>query len=35
MADVHTLLARNLKKPSERRIYYGDSETYGWHRVNP
>ena len=33
--DVTRIISARVAEPFERRIYYGDSETYGWHRVNP
>jgi uncharacterized DUF497 family protein len=29
------IISARAAEPSERRIYYGNSETHGWQRVNP
>ena len=29
------IISARLAEPFERRIYYGNSETHGWQRVNP
>ena len=33
--DVIRIISARIAEPFERRIYYGNSETYGWQRVNP
>jgi uncharacterized DUF497 family protein len=33
--DVIRIISARVAEPFERRIYYGNSETYGWYRVNP
>ena len=33
--DVIRIISARVAEPFERRIYYGDGETYGWQRVNP
>ena len=33
--DVIRIISARIAEPFERRIYYGDGETYGWQRVNP
>jgi uncharacterized DUF497 family protein len=34
-ADVTRIISARVAEPFERRIYYGDSETHGWQRINP
>jgi len=29
------IISARVAEPFERRIYYGNSEIHGWHRVNP
>jgi len=33
--DVTRIISARIAEPFERRIYYGNSETRGWQRVNP
>jgi uncharacterized DUF497 family protein len=33
--DVIRIISARPAEPFERRIYYGNSETHGWERVNP
>ena len=33
--DVIRIISARIAEPFERRIYYGNSEAYGWQRVNP
>jgi len=33
--DVTRIISARFAEPFERRIYYGNSEIHGWHRVNP
>jgi uncharacterized DUF497 family protein len=33
--DVTRIISARVAEPFERRIYYGDSETCGWERINP
>ena len=33
--DAIRIISARIAEPFERRIYYGDSETHGWQRVNP
>ena len=33
--DVTRIISARVAEPFERRIYHGNSETYGWQRVNP
>jgi uncharacterized DUF497 family protein len=33
--DITRIISARIAEPSERRIYYGDSEIHGWQRVNP
>ncbi|GMO45264.1 MAG: BrnT family toxin [Treponemataceae bacterium] len=33
--ETTRIISARLAEPFERRIYYGDSETRGWYRVNP
>jgi len=33
--DVIRIISARIAEPFERRIYHGDGETQGWHRVNP
>ena len=33
--DVTRIISARIAEPFERRIYHGDSEIYGWQRVNP
>jgi len=33
--DVIRIMSARVAEPFERRIYFGNSETHGWQRVNP
>jgi uncharacterized DUF497 family protein len=33
--DAIRIISARIAEPFERRIYYGDSETRGWQRINP
>ena len=33
--DVTRIISARIAEPFERRIYHGDSKTYGWQRINP
>jgi len=33
--DVTRIISARIAERFERRIYHGNSETQGWHRVNP
>jgi hypothetical protein len=33
--DIIRIISARVAEPFERRIYYGDSETRGWERINP
>ena len=33
--DVIRIISARVAEPFERRIYHGNSEIYGWQRVNP
>jgi uncharacterized DUF497 family protein len=33
--DIIRIISARPAEPFERRIYYGNSETHGWERVNP
>jgi len=33
--EVIRIISARIAEPFERRIYYGNSETHGWQRVNP
>ena len=33
--DITRIISARVAEPFERRIYYGNSETYGWKRVSP
>jgi hypothetical protein len=32
--DITRIISARIAEPFERRIYYGNSETHGWQRVN-
>jgi uncharacterized DUF497 family protein len=33
--EVIRIMSARVAEPFERRIYHGNSEIHGWHRVNP
>jgi uncharacterized DUF497 family protein len=33
--DATRIISARIARPSERRIYHGNSEIHGWQRVNP
>ena len=34
-SDAIRIISARVAEPFERRIYFGNSETHGWQRVNP
>ena len=33
--DITRIISARIAEPFERRIYHGNSEIYGWQRINP